>query len=299
MWVPHVPFRRLNSSSHLLVMNMSHIISEFSFGPYFPSIVQPLDSSYQLTDHHFTAYQYFLSVVPTKYKPVRARRAMRTHQYSVTNYIRELEHGIGTPGIFFKFDLDPLSLEVEEKTTTPIQFLIRVVGVVGGVWCCMGWAVKISFRAYEAVTGTSEGDEPIVAIESTGVKRRWGGGELKKRVVQQGNGWVVTGESDWGANTPVTAASAYSAAYASSPGFASSFPLPPSAPPTASVGGYFPGSPRSASQGSFQQHQRQYSGASNFPPPSPMSPPSGSSPQPQTGTNGHMLDKKDQAFKDR
>jgi hypothetical protein len=168
----------------------------------------------------------------------------------------------------------------------------------------MGWAVKISFRAYEAVTGTSEGDEPIVAIESTGVKRRWGGGELKKRVVQQGKGWVVTGgESDWGVSTPVTASSPYSAgAYAPSPGYASAFPLPPSAPPTAGVGGFFPGhSPRTASQGAFPQHQRQFSGASNLPPSSPLSPSNQQlSPSSATQTvNGHALDKKDKAFKDR
>lgn len=27
------------------VMNLSHVIDEFSFGPYFPRIVQPLDNS--------------------------------------------------------------------------------------------------------------------------------------------------------------------------------------------------------------------------------------------------------------
>ena len=31
-------------------MNMSHVISEFSFGPYFPDITQPLDYSFEVTD---------------------------------------------------------------------------------------------------------------------------------------------------------------------------------------------------------------------------------------------------------
>jgi len=30
-------------------MNLSHIITEFSFGPYIPDIVQPLDYSYEKT----------------------------------------------------------------------------------------------------------------------------------------------------------------------------------------------------------------------------------------------------------
>lgn len=35
---------------YLLVMNLSHVISEFSFGQFFPNIVQPLDNSVEVTD---------------------------------------------------------------------------------------------------------------------------------------------------------------------------------------------------------------------------------------------------------
>jgi hypothetical protein len=31
-------------------MNLSHIIHEFSFGPYFPAIAQPLDMTYTITE---------------------------------------------------------------------------------------------------------------------------------------------------------------------------------------------------------------------------------------------------------
>jgi hypothetical protein len=30
-------------------INLSHIITEFSFGPFFPEIVQPLDNTYEIT----------------------------------------------------------------------------------------------------------------------------------------------------------------------------------------------------------------------------------------------------------
>lgn len=32
----------------IVVMNMSHVITEFSFGPYFPDITQPLDYSFEV-----------------------------------------------------------------------------------------------------------------------------------------------------------------------------------------------------------------------------------------------------------
>lgn len=74
----------------------------------------------------FIAYQYFLHVVPTTYIAPRSK-PLRTAQYSVTHYTRVLAHHTGTPGIFFKFDLDPLSLEIEQRTTSFIQLAIRSV----------------------------------------------------------------------------------------------------------------------------------------------------------------------------
>lgn len=39
-------------------MNLSHIITEFSFGPHFPEIVQPLDDSFEVTDKRMLAHYY-------------------------------------------------------------------------------------------------------------------------------------------------------------------------------------------------------------------------------------------------
>ncbi|KAF5320306.1 hypothetical protein D9611_011304 [Ephemerocybe angulata] len=36
-------------------MNLSHVISELSFGPYFPETVQPFDNSFEATDKNFVA----------------------------------------------------------------------------------------------------------------------------------------------------------------------------------------------------------------------------------------------------
>lgn len=40
-------------------MNLSHIITEFSFGPYFPEIVQPLDNSFESTDKR--AFRFYIN----------------------------------------------------------------------------------------------------------------------------------------------------------------------------------------------------------------------------------------------
>lgn len=71
-------------------------------------------------------YQYFLHVVPTTYIAPRAD-PVHTNQYSVTHYVRALEHGGGTPGIFFKFELDPMVISIHQRTTSFAQLMIRFV----------------------------------------------------------------------------------------------------------------------------------------------------------------------------
>ena len=62
---------------------------------------------------------------------VKPARASAKYQYAVTDYSRSFEHNGGVPGIFFKYDLEAISLIIHERTTTLYQFLIRLVGVVG------------------------------------------------------------------------------------------------------------------------------------------------------------------------
>ncbi|ETW82589.1 hypothetical protein HETIRDRAFT_382665, partial [Heterobasidion irregulare TC 32-1] len=187
-------------------INMSHVITEFSFGPYFPEITQPLDNSFEITPSPFTAYQYFLRVVPTTYVAPRSDPLI-TNQYSVTYYTRVLEHNRGTPGIFFKFDMEPMRLTIHQRTTTLAQFLIRCVswaGVVGGVFVCSAWALRITTRAVTLVAGPSDEDTiaptpDSAATRASGLRRKWVGGALRARpasgtgqgrVVRQGNSWV-------------------------------------------------------------------------------------------------------------
>ncbi|KAI9067729.1 DUF1692-domain-containing protein [Trametes sanguinea] len=226
-------------------MNLSHVITEFSFGPYFPDITQPLDNSFELTHEPFVAYQYFLHVVPTTYIAPRSK-PLHTHQYSVTHYTRTLDHHRGTPGIFFKFDLDPMKLTIHQRTTSLTQLIIRCVGVIGGVFVCMGYAVKITGHAVDAVTGADK-TNGIVAAESTSIsgnlRKRFGSADLRlrpsNRVVRQGSGWVVEGGSPYGsyAGTPVSASfaspqpSPYAPSYPGSPN-----PAPPTPGGTATYG---------------------------------------------------------------
>ncbi|KAJ3711286.1 endoplasmic reticulum vesicle transporter-domain-containing protein [Lentinula raphanica] len=267
------------------LMNLSHVITEFSFGPYFPDIVQPLDYSFELAKDPFVAYQYFLHVVPTTYIAPRSA-PLHTHQYSVTHYTRVMEHNQGTPGIFFKFDLDPMSLTIHQRTTTFTQLLIRCVGVIGGVFVCMSYAIRITTRAVEVVTGSE--DEVIVSASTSGAKgglrSKWGGGELRARgkMIRQGSGWTMDSNpgspalgSSYGSyvNTPLSQSFSPAASpYLASPSF-NSPTIPSSNPGTPAIGASFPTSSRPSSM----YHSRTPSMSSGLAPTSAASPLLGSS----------------------
>ncbi|KAK8864570.1 hypothetical protein IAR55_001820 [Kwoniella newhampshirensis] len=148
------------------LMNLSHVVHEFSFGPFFPAISQPLDKSYEIAQQPFTIFQYFLRVVPTTYID-SARRRLVTSQYAVTDYTRSFEHGKGVPGIFFKFDLEAMSLTIRERTTTLYQFLIRLVGVIGGVWTVASFGLRVFNRAQKEVTKAVGMEKPYIPSSIT------------------------------------------------------------------------------------------------------------------------------------
>lgn len=127
------------------LMNLSHVIHEFSFGPYFPQISQPLDASVEMSKEHFAVFQYFVSIIPTTFIDAWGRR-LNTNQYSVNDYTRTVEHGMGVPGIFIKYDVEPLIMTIRERTTTLTQFLVRLAGILGGVWVCAGFGLRVGDR---------------------------------------------------------------------------------------------------------------------------------------------------------
>lgn len=144
--------------------NFTHHINELSFGPFYPSLHNPLDDTVASTEAHFHKFQYYLSVVPTiytdafadlteleapnpkhpSYNPYAfAPHTVFTNQYAVT----EQSHAVGeqgVPGVFVKYDIEPILLTVSEEWGGIIGLAIRCVNVIAGVLVAGGWLVKMS-----------------------------------------------------------------------------------------------------------------------------------------------------------
>lgn len=48
------------------------------------------------------------------------------------------------PGIFFKYDIEPILLTVEEKRDGFVMFLVKVINVVSGVLVAGHWGFTLS-----------------------------------------------------------------------------------------------------------------------------------------------------------
>ncbi|CAL8090377.1 unnamed protein product [Orchesella dallaii] len=119
--------------------NFSHRIYKFSFGDNTPAVISPLEGDEKIANSNHMLYQYFIQVVPTLVKT--KFRTYLTYQYSVRELGREINHDKGShgiSGIFFKYDMSGLKVEVEEETYPWWMLLVRLCAVVGGVYATVG-----------------------------------------------------------------------------------------------------------------------------------------------------------------
>ncbi|XP_060931960.1 endoplasmic reticulum-Golgi intermediate compartment protein 2-like [Limanda limanda] len=119
--------------------NFSHRIDHLSFGEAIPGIISPLDGTEKISAEPNHMFQYFITIVPTKLNTYQI--SADTHQYSVTERERAINHAAGShgvSGIFMKYDISSLMVRVTEQHMPFWQFLVRLCGIVGGIFSTTG-----------------------------------------------------------------------------------------------------------------------------------------------------------------
>jgi hypothetical protein len=71
------------------------------------------------------------------------KRSVFTNQYAATSQSREVSTQV-IPGIFFKYDIEPILLIVSERRGSFLALLVRLVNVVSGVLVGGGWIYQLS-----------------------------------------------------------------------------------------------------------------------------------------------------------
>lgn len=144
--------------------NFSHLITELSFGPHYPSLLNPLDKTISTTEDHYYKYQYYVSIVPTVYSKgdravvdkytnspqalkamSRDRDVVFTNQYAVTSQSHTIpENPYYVPGIFFKYNIEPIMLLVSEERGSFLGLMVRLINTASGVLVTGGWLYQLS-----------------------------------------------------------------------------------------------------------------------------------------------------------
>ncbi|RWS15950.1 endoplasmic reticulum-Golgi intermediate compartment protein 2-like protein [Dinothrombium tinctorium] len=119
--------------------NFSHRIERFSFGEHIPSIINPLEGEEKITTAETHLFQYYVKVISTDIQTTDIK--MHTYQYSTTEKDRIINHekdSHGSPGIYFKYDIDAIGVRVVEEYMPFWKFLVRLCGIVGGIYATSG-----------------------------------------------------------------------------------------------------------------------------------------------------------------
>lgn len=160
-------------------------MTELSFGPHYPSLLNPLDQTISTTPSHFHKFQYYLSIVPTIFTqrrvstksgsldpaaipqpptldlvPIKDKKSEQfehvlnklarkdtktvfTNQYAATSQSYPVPEN-NVPGIFFKYDIEPILLIVAEQRSSLLALIVRLVNVASGVLVGGGWIFQLT-----------------------------------------------------------------------------------------------------------------------------------------------------------
>jgi hypothetical protein len=135
--------------------NLSHTISSFHFGPKVPNADHPLDDLTVLQNGRgWLAYRYHLNVVPVKWISKRGFEVITfkfTPAFSQKNITIRFSKDV--PGIYFYYDLAPISVISKEQAVTVWQLVTSICAIVGGAFTCAALADQFLFVALSTVAG--------------------------------------------------------------------------------------------------------------------------------------------------
>ena len=119
--------------------NISHTVNSLSFGHPYPGMANPLDGEQRHVKDTHGMYQYYVKIVPTSYLKLDGTE-IESNQYSVTEHLRHLAPGSGRgmPGVYFYYQVSPISAKIVEKRKPFLEFLTSTCAIIGGTFTVMG-----------------------------------------------------------------------------------------------------------------------------------------------------------------
>lgn len=143
-----------HSASHQpSVIDMAHEIHEISFGDDVRTLnlhgsFDPLSGTKKVDDSALQSHEYHLRIVPSIYEELNGS-TLRPYQYShaYKKYISIGFTGHVIPAVWFKYDINPISVKYKERRKPFYEFLCMTCAIVGGTFTVAGIIDSLVFSA--------------------------------------------------------------------------------------------------------------------------------------------------------
>lgn len=143
-----------HSASHQpSVIDMAHEIHEISFGDDVRTYnlhgsFDPLKGVQKIDDSALQSHEYHLRIVPSIYEEISGS-TLRPYQYSYAykKYISIGFTGHVIPAVWFKYDINPISVKYKERRKPFYEFLCMTCAIVGGTFTVAGIIDSLVFSA--------------------------------------------------------------------------------------------------------------------------------------------------------
>eukprot|EP01112_Ceratiomyxa_fruticulosa_P023386 TRINITY_DN890_c0_g1_i1.p1 TRINITY_DN890_c0_g1~~TRINITY_DN890_c0_g1_i1.p1 ORF type:complete len:400 (-),score=63.59 TRINITY_DN890_c0_g1_i1:41-1240(-) len=126
--------------SRLQMFDITHTIHHLSFGEEVPGMYNPLDN-FVYESSVLSQKVYLVQVVPTLYRREHEELTLHTNQYSFTHFTKIVNlntQSFELPGVFFKYDVSPLMVQITEKNPYITELITNICAIVGGIYVAVG-----------------------------------------------------------------------------------------------------------------------------------------------------------------
>lgn len=143
------------SAEGLYKFDISHKIQHLSFGSeddivnikktFDVGILGPMDGVSKIHTESSKTYEYYLKVVPTTYVDVDGNK-YSAHQF--TSNSNEVVTNVSVPTIYFRYDISPILVKIEQTHDSFFHFFIQICAIIGGMYTVTGILDSIFYKMF-------------------------------------------------------------------------------------------------------------------------------------------------------
>jgi len=138
--------------------DFAHELHEISFGSKirkissknFRSSFNPLSGRSKVDGHNLESHEYIMRIVPTTYEDLSENKLVAyQYTYAYRSHISFGHGGRVIPALWFRYDLNPITVRYHETRPPLYHFLTTVCAIVGGTFTVAGIIDSCIFSATE------------------------------------------------------------------------------------------------------------------------------------------------------